>query len=325
MRRVLHVAAAALAAACGGAPRAGPGIAGGPQPPIAAFPVGRPAALVIGAGGGSVTLGNLTLTVPPGAVAVDTDFSLTALDPNTAVSGVGTAYDVQPQGAALLAPVTLTFAVADSTGLAASHQIQLGYWLRAYAVTTTPTTVSVSTTDLGAWSLVTIATSRDLTGPFRLDSTTQDVPLGATGTVTLNYIGEERQNGQPAFTYFIPVGTITPASPGCTTPAAQPLPLSLAETSEQDSVVAWQFRWAILGTWNLSCGSESHFVSTGFDTMGIYNQGCSLGYSGAMPVSTSPTHLSGQFVIDCGPARGTVTASWDLLPPGGTPGALPPP
>ncbi len=317
MRRALH-AVALIAAACGtGTPRAGPGIEGGPVPPVAAHPTGRPVALVIGPGGGTVTLDNVTLTVPAGAVALDTDFTITAMSPNTAIGAVGNAYDIEPATSALLAPVTITFAVADSTGLSLSHQIQAGYWLRVYQATTTPTSVSVVTSELGTWSLVTIATQRDLAGPFRLDSTTQDIPLTATGDVTLNYIGEE-----PGFTYFIPSGTITPAASGCTTPPPQALPLSMAETNANSSTVAFQFRWAILGYWTLSCGSASYFVSTGFDTMGIYNQGCALGYTSAMPVSTDPSHLSGQFVADCG-TRGKVTASWDLVGAGGTPGPLP--
>ena len=316
MRRA---AAILLTAACAVEPRAGPGLPGGPLPPIAAHPVGKPGALIIGSGGGTMTLGTLTLTVPAGAVPADTDFTLDVVAPNTATGAVGDAYRIGPAGLALAQPVTLTFAVADSTGLAASHQIALGYWFRSYGVTSTPTTVNVVTSELGDWTLVTAATQRDLHGPFRVVSTTQDVPVTSTGDVTLQFVGEE-----PGFIYYIPVGTVTPSSAGCDPVPATPLPFSLAEIHAA-TTQAFQFRWAINGLWGLTCGASTPIVSVGFDTMGIDNHGCALGYTGAIPVSTDPTHLTGQFLVDCGPVRGQVVASWDLVPPSGTPGPLPPP
>ncbi len=316
MRRAAALLLAA--AACGSPQLAGPGLPGGPPPDLKPSPSGRPVTLTIDPGGGVMSFGDLTLTVPAGAVGASTDFTIVALDPATvtATGKVGTAYEIGPADVVLAKPVTVTFAVADSTGLATSHQISLGYWLRSYDVSTTPTSVSVATTELGDWTLVTTATQLDLHGPFRIDSTTQEVPATFTGDVTLQYIGAE-----PGFLYYIPVGTVAVTAAGCDPAPPATLPWSLAEIHAADPL-ALQFRWAINGAWTLSCGGSSPFVSTGFDTMGIYNIGCTMGYTGAMAVSTGSSHLAGQFVIDCG-TRGTVRASWDLVPPSGTPGPLP--
>lgn len=318
-----------LAAAACGPELAGPGLPGGPPAARKPAPLGQPVALVIGPGGGSLTVGDLTLTVPAGAVAQDTDFTIVALDPATvtAVGKVGTAYQVGP-AVALLKPVTLTFAVAASTGLATSHQIALGYWLRSYDVALTPTSVSVTTRELGDWTLVTVATQSDLHGPFRIVSTLQDVnPITFTGSVTLQHLGEEPDATPGGFHYYLPVGTVTPSSAACAPAPALNLPWSLAEIHANDAYPEFRFRWAIVGQWTLTCGAAQHFVSTGFDTMGIYNSRCAFSYTAAMPVLVAPDHVSGQYLIDCG-LRGTVTASWDLVLPGATPldpGALPAP
>ena len=322
MRRVLIALALA---ACDSVPRAGPGLPGGPPAPVAASPMGRPRTLSIGPAGDSFTFtgtsGALTLTVPPGAVASPIDFTIDEVTPNTAPSSIGSAFRVGPSSAALLAPVTLAFTPLDPGQVplaAASHQIAAGYWFRSYDAARDATTVSTRTTALGDWTLVSLATAQDLHGPVRIDSTTQDVPFTATGDVVLQSIGAE-----PGFSYYIPTGTLAPSSPGCDPVAATALPLSIADL--RTSVTPNEFYWGLNGQWTLTCGTAHPFITAGFDSMGIDNPHCSMGYSTALPVDVGPDHLRGQFVIDCGPARGKVIASWDLVLPAQTPGALPPP
>ena len=290
--------------ACDVVPRAGPGLPGGPAAPQAATPSGRPKTLSIGPAGDALTFGALTLTVPAGAVAAPVEFTIDEVTPNTAVGATGSAYLVGPAGAPLLLPVTLTFAVADSTGLGLSHQDATGYWLRDYTATKTATSLTATTMSLGTWSAVTLATSRDLTGSLRIDSTTEQIPFSASGTVTLQYIGEE-----PGFLYYMPTGSLAPSAPACV-PDPQPataLPVSIAEIHGSD------FRVGVMTQWTLACGDGSRpFVSTNFDTMGITNFRCTRGYDGAAIVD--PAHLQGRYVIDCG-AGIQVVAAWDLLPP----------
>lgn len=306
MRPLLRLGCAAsiALAACDGVQRAGPGLPGGPLPPVAASPAGRPTALSIGPGGDSLTVGPVTLTVPPGAVTQPVEFSIVEVTPDTAVGASGNAYLIDGASAALLAPVTITFAVADSTGLGLAHQDATGYWLRDYTVTRGATALTATTKSLGTWSAVTLATSRDLTGPLQLSSTTEQIPFSASGTVTLQYLGEE-----PGFVYFMPVGTLTPSVPACAPDPlpATALPVSMAEIHGAD------FRFGVMTQWTLSCADGTHpFVSTNFDTMGISNLRCTRGYVGASVVTA--THLSGTYLIDCGGGV-QVTATWDLLPP----------
>lgn len=301
-RSWLACAAAFAWMACDVAPRAGPGIPGGPVPPVAATPSGRPKALSIGPGGDTLTFGSLTLTVPPGAVASATEFTIDEVTPNTAVGALGSAYLVASSGP-LLAPVTLTFAVADSTGLGLSRQDATGYWLRVYGTASTATSLTATTMSLGTWSAVTLATARDLAGPLRIDSTTEAIPFSASGTVTLQYIGEE-----PGFIYYMPVGSLAPSAPACV-PDPQPataLPVSVAEIHGTD------FRFGVMTQWTLSCGDGSTpFLSTNFDTMGITNFRCTRAYDGAFTVD--PAHLQGRYVIDCGGGI-QVAATWDFTP-----------
>lgn len=303
--RLVACAASFAWMACDVAPRAGPGIPGGPLAPLAANPVGRPTTLSIGPAGDSLTLGAVTLTVPPGAVAQPTDFTIVEVVPNTAIGAAGSAYLIGPVAAALLLPVTIAFAVADSTGVGLSRQdASTGYWVRDYTVTRAPTTITATTLALGTWSAVTLAGSRDLTGPLTIDSTTEAIPFSASGIVTLQFLGEE-----PGFIYYMPVGAISPSAPACV-PDPQPataLPVSTAEIHGSD------FRFGVMTQWILPCADGSRpFVSTNFDTMGITNARCSRAYDG-VPV-VGPLHLQGRYVIDCGGGI-RVAATWDLLPP----------
>ena len=193
--------------------------------------------------------------------------------------------------------------MADSTGLGLSHQDATGYWLRDYSAVSTATSLTAVTMSLGTWSAVTLATARDLSGPLRIDSTTEQIHFSASGTVTLQYIGEE-----PGFIYYMPTGSLAPSAPACVPDPqpATPLPVSIAEIHGTD------FRFGVMTQWTLSCGDGSHpFVSTNFDTMGITNHRCMRGYDGAAIVD--PAHLQGRYLIDCG-AGIQVIATWDLNP-----------
>jgi hypothetical protein len=337
-RRTALVAIALLASAC--MPEAdapgGPGVPGGPVPPPKGRGQAQVATAIIDAGGGSLSLQGttsetLTVTLPPGAVAAPTSFSLTLIT-NTAPGGYDSAFRIEaPAGLQLAAPMTLAWtrpAAIDVSQVTAAFQSATGYWFRVYAVArdSVAQTVALQSFFIGDWSLVTLATSRDLHGPFRVDSTAS-VPMTATGEVTLQWLGDD-----PAFAYYLPQGDITLITPlasgGATcapdTPATQAMPFSVAEIRNLPAPV--QFRWGLNGRWDVSCSDGSKTsVSTGFDSMGIDNIGCVLGYVGT-PIIDS-THVQGQFLIDCTAKAGNykVVGSWDLVLPAATPGVLPPP
>ena len=310
MRRAALVAV--FAAACGGAAPGGPGIAGGPIAPPRGSATGLSATGNIGPAGGSVSLvasdtGQLQLTVPAGAVSAAADFTIEEIAVSGLPGAVGVGYRVT--GPALLAAATLSFTPAapqDPATLTVAVQDGTGYWTRVYFATHDATAVSIQTGTLADYSLVTIATQLDLHGHFRLDST-QGLPFTAEGDVTLQYLADG---------VYMPQGDIAlTATPCDAPPPADPLPASIAEL-----ISGKAFRWGINGDWKLSCG----FISTNFDSLGITNLECARSYTAAMPVSFDPSHVSGQYLVDCG-AGGTVTASWDLVPPDQTPGVLPAP
>src|SRR5213076_3313354 len=86
---------------------------GYPQPSAFGTPSGSSKHLLIGAAGGTMISadGVLTLSIPAGAVAADTDFTITPIT-NTAPGGQGGAYRVRPDGLLLLAPATVAFQVS---------------------------------------------------------------------------------------------------------------------------------------------------------------------------------------------------------------------
>src|SRR4051812_23033974 len=305
----------AAACACSGPQPAGPGLPGGPIPPPAGRPTGRSGSLSIGSSGGTLPFiasdgSSLTLSVPPGALSAAVEFTIEEIT-TTALAAVGSAFRILPGSPALIAAATLVFTPGVAAGgLTAARQDATGYWFRVYASRADATTVTVSTGVLGDWSVVTVATQRDLQGPFSLTND-QGVPYTATGSVTLQFLGDD---GTEAL--YLPQGTITPAAPisrgaaTCTADGSTALPPSIAE-------IRWaaptQFRWGLNGQWNLSCSDGStDFISTNFDSLGITNIGCARAYLGAYTIDGS--HLQGTYRIDCG-ARGTVTATWDLTPP----------
>lgn len=330
--RLSGLAALALVAACGldGEAPGGPGLPGGPVPP----PRGRGSAVtataVIDAAGGTVSLAvgsqTLTVTVPTGALEGSATVTLEEIS-NTAPASVGSAFRVTAS-LPLAAPATLTFTVPalPPSEVTIASQGSTGYWFRTYEVSRDATTVSTQTRALGDFSLVSLATARDLHGPFRLDST-ESVTFTATGDALLQWVGDDA-----GFAYYVTQGTIALATPlangtaSCApdTPALQTMPWSTSEIRNIPTPV--QFRWGINGRWDLTCSDGVRTsVSTDFDSLGITNVGCVRSYVG-IPTITS-THVQGQYLIDCSATAGRykIVASWDLVLPAATPGTLPPP
>lgn len=341
--RHIAMVLAAFLVACGpiAEQAGGPGLPGGPPPPPRGHPTGSPRTLVIDGDGGVLIQpsltdgGSITVTVPPGALAGPVDIVVTELAGSPPLGVVGSVWQIQPNGTPLTKPVTLTLKPpppALAADLALADQDPTGYWFRTYAVKRDAVlnTVSLDTTYLGNWALVSIAAQKDLVGPIRLDST-QD-RFTASGNVTLQYLGVSAP-----FDLFATTGTIQALAPipndntlpACTvheatTPSTQPMPLGIAELQQ-----GVKFRWGINGRWDLDCSGGTHpFISTNFDSLGITNIGCARRYAWppgapALPAPLfAPAHVQGQYVIDCLTA-GKVTASWDLVQPLLTPGPLP--
>ncbi len=314
MRRpALAGVALALLAACGaGDQPGGPGLPGGPTPPPRGRTTGLTASAAIGPAGGSISLiasaGALTLTIPAGALSAAVTFSLSEIIPVGLLGGVGSGYRIDPLGTPVSLPATLTFtppAGTSPTAVMPAYQGATGYWYRAYAVTRDAATVATQSTDLHDWSLVAVAAQRDLSGPFRLDST-ERLTHTATGSATLQYLG-----GSGTSAAYLPQGTITLATPvakgsaSCTTATAtMALPDSVAEAT------LTRFDWGINGQWALSCtDASSDFVSTNFDSLGITSIGCARSY--LVPPVIGPNLIQGTYKIDCG-LDGAVTATWNL-------------
>lgn len=122
------------------------------------------ATATIGAAGGEITSsdGEVTLTVPAGALAADTEISIDPIT-NFAPAGLNRAYRMTPEGTQFAVPATITFTVdeadCDSSnvwGLRIAFQNSEGIWeLPADAVgDPSGNWVSVETTHLSDWSLV---------------------------------------------------------------------------------------------------------------------------------------------------------------------------
>lgn len=157
--------------------------------------------------------GVLTLSIPAGAVAADTDFTITPIT-NTAPGGQGSAYRLGPDGLLLLAPATVAFQVsaiaAPIDQLTVGFQDGSAYWLRLpTARDPASTTIQASVSHLGDWAASTGTSPRDL---FRIGDLLHhvDIPFSATGTATLNYVGEDSRAA-----YYLAGGTMTlpPSAP----------------------------------------------------------------------------------------------------------------
>lgn len=323
---------ALLAAACGGGAPDGLDVPGAPPPPSRGRPF-RAVAATIGNEGGSLLLAGpagetFTVAIPAGALGAPTTITLEGIT-MTAVGAID-GFRLGPSGVQLALPATLTWTMPAGTSpdqVTAAFQSASGYWLRVYAASRTAAVLSVETSSFGDWSLVTLATSRDLQGVFRLDST-ETARFTVSGNVTLQWIGDEGAE----FAYYLPQGDLQLSSPiskaaaSCTPvqAATAALPASIAEIRYLPTPV--QFRWGINGRWDLTCSdATAPWISTNFDSLGITNIGCARSYLGSYTIAND--HVQGQYLIDCSALPGgyKVAASWDLVPPGGLPGPLPPP
>lgn len=178
-----------LLAACGGgtgdppappAPAPGPAPAPAPAParspapaptpappPIAVTPAGIPEGLptfaTIGASGGTLVSsdGRLTVTVPAGALAGDTEVGIQPITA-TAPGALGAAYRLTPEGRSFAQPATLTFRYsAEEAGASAPSALRVatqdaqGRWgLPATTSDASMRTLSVATTHFSDWSYV---------------------------------------------------------------------------------------------------------------------------------------------------------------------------
>ena len=138
-----------------------------PTPPkVAITPVGTaqgaPDSMVVGATGGTFASsdGQLTITVPPGALAADTMLTIQPIT-NEAPGGAGAAYRLGPEGQTFAVPATLTFAF-DATLIAGSQadaldvafQDALGEWRTLKQITRTANSDTVTTLHFSDWSRV---------------------------------------------------------------------------------------------------------------------------------------------------------------------------
>jgi len=141
-----------------------PGSGATPTPTAVGVAVGSAASATIGAAGGSLSApdGNLTLTIPAGALATNTVIGIQPLT-NMAHGKIGAAYRLTPEGQTFLVPVTLTFSYidADLEGTAvivvgAAFQTADGYWQWADYATfdRTAKAASIFTSHFSDWSLV---------------------------------------------------------------------------------------------------------------------------------------------------------------------------
>jgi hypothetical protein len=125
-------------------------------------PMGTPTTASIGASGGSLVAGALTITVPAGVLADGTTITATPID-STVPGKRGQALRLEPEGLTFSQPVTLTFrySEADLEGTAPealliASQHSSGMWAVPGDVTldTSAQTVSVQTTHFSDWSMV---------------------------------------------------------------------------------------------------------------------------------------------------------------------------
>ncbi len=123
------------------------------------------ATATIGAAGGELTSddGLMTLTVPAGALATDTEITIDPIT-NFAPAGLGHAYRLTPEGTNFAVPATLKFVTTDDSyfesgnvwGLRIAFQNAGGIWELPADATADPAGefVTVETEHLSDWSLV---------------------------------------------------------------------------------------------------------------------------------------------------------------------------
>jgi hypothetical protein len=146
---------------------------------------------VIDATGGAITSadGRMTVTVPAGAVAAATTFTIQAIT-NQAPGGVGDAYRLGPEGENFSTPVSVTlhFSSADLAGtvadlLSLAYQDSQGRWgvYKSVTVDATNETLTVSSSHFSDWALV---------AGESLEPAAARIGTGQTQTLTLMWCAE---------------------------------------------------------------------------------------------------------------------------------------
>lgn len=134
-----------------------------PSPTPIGFAIGMPVTATIGPSGGMLASGDgqLTLVVPPGALATDTELSIGEVM-SFAHGAIGATYQIAPEGTSFATPATLRFTIdetalvrGDAASLGVAFQSADGLWhwsSPSYDAATH--TISTTTDHLSPWSLV---------------------------------------------------------------------------------------------------------------------------------------------------------------------------
>ena len=164
----LILLALATLAGCGDSGGGPDGGGGGTVPPPTRTPVGTttgsPTSQNIGPAGGTLTAagGAVSLTVPAGALAANTDISIQAVTPQ-APGAIGSSWRLLPEGVQFSAPVTLTFRYDEEMMKGSAPEISWiayqegrGAWRYVDEITLEKGagTLSVATTHFSDWTLV---------------------------------------------------------------------------------------------------------------------------------------------------------------------------
>lgn len=323
---LLVLASAACGPAGGGGPP-GPGTSPlVPTPTAFGTETGALETVTVPPGGRTFSAadGGLEISVPAGAVAAETGFTVTPIV-NTARGGIGPAYRLGPEGTTFPEPVELTFRVPESYGsrlssLGVSYQDEAGYWhpVEVVARDASAKTVTVATSHFSGWTLTWQAGTPAAEGDITLDQTQvlhgELWPaLSAFGRATLHFQGDDAYDTTYILTGSLTLTSATFTFDGKSCTVAQPtmtLPLNVAEVHKSGPV----FRWGLGVTWAATCtdgvGEWSQLVPALFDTMSINLTSCVNEYAPGQMVTSE--RLTGAFTSDCGP-DGAVTATWDLL------------
>jgi hypothetical protein len=126
--------------------------------------IGNPTAKVIDATGGSITSDDsrLTVTVPAGAVAAATNFTIQPIT-NQAPGGIGNAYRLGPEGQTFSTPVSISvhYSSADLAGtvidvLSLGYQDAQGRWgvYKSVTLDATNQAITVSSGHFSDWALI---------------------------------------------------------------------------------------------------------------------------------------------------------------------------
>lgn len=139
-------------------------------------PTGAPTTQVVGASGGTVTDGHVTIAIPAGALTTDATISITPIT-NTAPLGGARSYRFGPEDTTFAVPVTLTFDCDDANSWIVTQNDD-GSWTPALDSVFDSGTVSAQSTHFSDW-----ATARfiDLT----LEPASTEVMVNKTVNLTL--------------------------------------------------------------------------------------------------------------------------------------------